>query len=359
VTAGGAPVDWRRAEQVALRVAARAPAVAPTFDASALPGMAELAERRVEAVTGLRAPTPATADGVIRLIDRGDWIRANIASFQALLQPLVDRWAERTGGPGGGRGASLRVTSQIAGAEVGVLLGWMSTRVLGQYDLLVGRDAGGDAVYLVAPNLATLEQAYGFDSADFHLWVLLHELTHRAQFTGVAWMRPHFTGLVEQAVASADPDPAALLRALREAAADRAAARERVREGGLVGLVASPEQRAVLERVGGLMSLLEGHGDVTMDRAGEGIVRGATRFGRVLRERRRRANPLAKVVQRLVGLEAKLEQYAAGARFIAEVERERGERGIERCWESPSELPSLEEIRRPQLWLDRTAREAA
>lgn len=353
-----APIDWRRAEQIAVRVAARASSPTATADPRWLEDRAAQAEDRVEAETGLRS---ASGRPQIQLIDRPTWIRANIASFQRLFQPLFDTWQERTeqkaaaaGKPAKPlNGVALSATRQFAGAEVGLLLGWMSTRVLGQYDVLLDRGTADDAVYLVGPNLAGLEAKHGFDADQFRTWVLVHELTHRAQFTGVPWMRPYFVGLVDESLRLANPDPVALLVALKAGIKSPADARARIRENGVIGLIAGDEQRAVLGRIGGLMSLLEGHGDVTMDRAAADIVPDAAHFSQVLRERRRNVTPFAKIVQRLIGLEAKMNQYAAGERFIAALESHGGPRVVDRCWESHESLPTLEEIRDPGRWLAR------
>jgi coenzyme F420 biosynthesis associated uncharacterized protein len=291
----------------------------------------------------------------VQVIDRADWIRANIASFQVLLEPLMTKWAELSKK---GPSAVRTLTSQLAAAEVGAMLGWMSTRVLGQYDLLVtdGQSDEG-AVYLVGPNLLGLEHKFGFPTEEFRLWVTLHELTHRAQFTGVPWLREHFLGLVRHTIELADPDPARLLAAVRDAMRDPDAARQRLRDGGIVAVVSTPEQQAVFNATAGLMSLLEGHGDVVMDRAGADVIPSAARFARVLRERRQRLNPLARLIQRLVGLEGKLSQYAAGERFIAEIEAVGGERAIDACWVRPENLPSLDEIRAPASWMERVGLE--
>lgn len=354
MSSAASPIDWGRAERIAVRIANRRPApagepVAGAHDIGAI-------EDQIEEVTGLRS---LAGPAQVHVIDRTEWIQANIASFQRLLAPLFERWQgkQRAGGP------AAAVTRQIAGAEFGAMLGWMSTRVLGQYDLLVGRDTPAeafgtpgttdDSVYLVGPNLASIEQRYGFDPAQFRTWVLLHELTHRAQFTGVPWMREHFTGLVDQSLSFVDPDPKALVEAVKEALRNREEALRHVRDNGVIGLIAGPEQRAVIARIGGLMSLLEGHGDITMTRAAGELVPSAERFARVLRERRRRSNPMARVVQRLTGIEAKLNQYAAGERFINAVEAAAGRRAIDRCWDAPANIPSLDEIRTPSHWLHR------
>ena len=136
-------------------------------------------------------------------------------------------------------------------------------------------------------------------------------------------------------------------------------ARQQLRETGLAGLIASPEQRAVIGRIGGLMSLLEGHGDVTMTRAAGDLVPDAERYARVLAARRAKGSPLNRLLMRLTGMEGKLNQYAAGERFIAAVEAVGGPRAIDVCWTSPAMLPSIDEIRDPQQWLRRIGRRAA
>lgn len=340
------PIDWVRAERVAIAIAARHRSPGTVW--APAPGMAATTdiEDAIEAVTGLR---PAHGTAQVRFVDRPEWIRANLDSFRVMLAPLLDRWADR----GAASRAGAAIARQVAGTELGALLGWMSTRVLGQYDTLLGRPPDDDAVYLLAPNLAEIERRYGFEPAEFRTWVLLHELTHRAQFTGVHWMRDHFAGLVARSLTFADPDPGALVEAMRVALRNRREAASHVRDGGVLGLLASPEQRAVMAQIGGLMSLLEGHGDITMTRAAGPMVPSAPRFERILRERRRTANPLSKAVMRLTGVEAKLNQYAAGARFIEMVEQVGGPRVVDRCWESAASLPTLDEVRAPQQWLRR------
>lgn len=354
MTGAASPVDWARAERVATLIAARRPA--PLGDVAGWDPPMELIEQQIEDVTGLRS---AAGTATAQLIDRPTWIHANIESFRALLQPVFEK-LEAKRPTGGAANAMNSVSRQIAGAQLGTMLGWMSTRVLGQYDLLVGRDGTGDgAVYLVASNLATVEEKFGFDATSFRTWVLVHELTHRAQFTGVPWMRGYFTGMVDAAINAVDPDPQVILAALKDALRNRAEARQQVRDSGVAGLIASPEQRKVITRIGGLMSLLEGHGDVTMTRAAGGLVSDAERFARVLSERRRRGNPLSRLVLRLTGMEGKLNQYAAGERFIAAVEAVGGPRMIDVCWKSPEQLPSLDEIRTPELWLQRVGERVA
>jgi coenzyme F420 biosynthesis associated uncharacterized protein len=303
----------------------------------------------VTAETGL---VPATGAARVRVTDRAGWVHANVRSFQRMLSPLTAKLGSKLAQS---RAAST-VTRHVTAVEMGTLLGWMSTRVLGQYDLLLveGEDVDEqDIVYYVGPNVLALEKRFGFPPREFRLWLALHEVTHRAQFTGVPWLQPYFLSLVDGILGSVDPDPGRLLHALRRAVDETRAGRNPLDEGGLVALFATEEQRGVMDRIGGLMSLLEGHGDVTMDRAGADRIPSADRFGRVLRARRNSRPGPAKAVQKLVGLDAKLKQYEAGERFIAAVEAEGGPELLATVWEGPERLPTLGEIRDPAAWLAR------
>ena len=344
-------VDWALAERVAVRVAGEEPFAASYHYDSLAPDFQELAaqaERLVGEATGLwSAAGPARA----RVTDRPAWIRANIASFQRLLRPLTDRLGQRLHG-----GSAAAVTRKLTALEVGALLGWMSTRVLGQYDLLIIEDEDPheqDLVYFVGPNVLALEKRFSFPPREFRLWLALHEVTHRVQFTGIPWLREHFLSLVEESLQAVDPDPRRLLESVKELTRPGRHGSSPLDDGGLVGLLASPEQREVLGRIGGLMSLLEGHGDVTMDRAGADRIPSAERFSRVLRERRRTGSAPVRLLQKLIGLEAKLAQYEAGERFIAVVEAAGGTELLDEAWTGPEMLPTLAEIREPQRWIER------
>lgn len=350
------PVDWDLAERVAVRVAGREPLAESYHYARLAEDFEEvtaLAEELVERATGLRSASgPARA----RVVDRGDWVRANIASFGRLLRPLTDRMAERLEDRRGPGALLAGASRKAAAVEIGAVLGWMATRVLGQYDLLIIEDEDPDdqdIVYYVGPNVLALEKRFGFPPREFRLWLALHEVTHRAQFTGIPWLREHFLSLVNKTLEAVDPDPRRFLDALARVVEDLRSGNNPLDEGGLATLLASPDQRDLFGRIGGMMSLLEGHGDVTMDRAGEGHVPSAERFSRALRQRRREGGSVAKLVQRLVGIDAKLKQYAQGESFIRYVERHGGPRALDAAWRGPEWLPDMSEIRSPQDWLDR------
>ncbi|MGO9343619.1 MAG: zinc-dependent metalloprotease [Acidimicrobiales bacterium] len=317
------------------------------------------AEDLVVRATGLE-PRSGPPRGVV--VDRADWVRANIRSFRRLLAPLIDK-LEQTQLP---RPLSS-VSGAVTGTQLGLVIGWMSTRVLGQYDILFTEDSisaaeedkagsgesGGDVVSYVGPNIVGLERRHGFAPEQFRLWIALHEVTHRCQFTGVPWLHEYFLSLVDEGLSGMTPDPGRFAESLRRAIDEIRAGRNPLEQSGLIGLVAGPEQLATIGKIQALMSLLEGHGDITMNRAGAELVPDAAKFAAVLHDRRKRAGPAARLMQQLIGMDAKLRQYEQGERFIEAVETIGGPELLARVWEAPDRLPSLEEIRDPSAWVAR------
>jgi coenzyme F420 biosynthesis associated uncharacterized protein len=344
------PVDWGLAERVARRIAGREPLATSYLGPSLARDFTDVtveAEAAVTGLTGLRPPTPAVAT----VLDRGDWVGANVRSMRRLLAPFSERVGERMAAS-----PAAPVGRRIAGAELGFLLGYVAQRVLGQYDLLVFDDASSgisdDAVYYVGPNVLGLEKRYAFRPRDFRLWIALHELTHRAQFTGVPWLKDYFLGLVGELVGGVEPDPRRMLGAVARAVDEVRRGRNPIDEGGVVSLFASAEQRETLAKVQALMSLLEGHGNAVMNRLGAQLVDGQARMARVL-QARRNARGATALLHRLLGLELKMRQYELGESFIDAIERQAGFHAIDPAWQSPDLLPTLDELSAPETWLAR------
>jgi len=343
-------IDWELAERIARRCRGAEPLVDPALRDELHDSYGRLtaqAERYVTDETGL---VPAVGTARARVTDRDGWIAANAVSFQRLLRPLTDKL-------GADQSASARLLGAKLGAtQFGLLLGWMSARVLGQYDLLVVEDEhveDQDIVYYVGPNLLAMERRYALPPEQFRLWVALHECTHRAQFTGVPWLRPYFLAQVHELLDSVDADGARLAESVRRTVAEVRAGERPLDRGGLAAVFATPAQLAVLDRLGGLMSLLEGHGEVVMNRAAAGRVPTAWRFERVLQTRREAARGLTRLLNRLLGFEAKMHQYAEGQRFIEAIEAHGGRALFDQVWQGPEWLPTLAEIRAPQTWVAR------
>jgi len=339
-------IHWPLARRVARRVAGTHP-LEGTYHSALLarqaPEMVARAARLVEEETGLSwVGTPA-----VEVVTRREWAEANLRGFSRLLAP-----AEQALGSGG---LGRRLTSRLVGAEVGALVGVLSRRVLGQYELVFPSDDedDSDTVMFAGANILAMERQHEFRPDEFRFWVALHECTHRVQFTGVPWMRDYFLDLVSELIAESAPEPGRMQRMreeLREAARH---GRPVVDETGIMGLLATPEQRGLIDRIQALMSLLEGHGHVVMDRIGARELVSVDRMSKTLKMRRN--DPRMAAFLRLSGLEMKMRQYEMGEAFIRGIERHAGFSALDAVWEGPERLPTLDEIREPQRWLERVA----
>jgi coenzyme F420 biosynthesis associated uncharacterized protein len=349
-------VDWRLAAATGTRLVPPGPkvgladAVATVED---LRRTADRADRHVAETTGLDA---AAGSALTVVVDRPDWIRANVASFQLLADPIIDSLLAKRPNSTPGTFAT-QVGSRAAGLEVGALLSYLATRVLGQFELLgpprtPGDESAPGRLTLVAPNIVAAERSLDVDPADFRLWVCLHEVTHRTQFAAAPWLHGHVQDLLREFMLAADLDANALLGRLRNAVSGLTGGHGRG-DLSIIELIQTPEQRAILDRLTGLMSLLEGHADVVMDLVGPSVVPSVATIRERFDQRRRDAKPLQRFFRRFIGLEMKMKQYAEGARFVRSVIDAVGMSGLNAVWEAPSRLPSGAEIRDPSRWLAR------
>ena len=346
------PIDWRLAERVARTIAGRDAFADSYLAASLRPDFAAAtaeAESAVADYTGLRSPGRATAE----VVDRAGWVAANVRSMRRMLEPLTDRVAEKIA-----RSPLAPVGRRVAGTELGVLLGYVSQRVLGQYDLLVPDEDGAptdDRVYYVGANVLGLEKRFAFRPGDFRLWIALHEVTHRAQFTGVPWLRDYFLAQVHELVGGIEPDPGMVFAAIGRAADEIRKGRSPVGERGLVGLFGTADQQVAMDRMQALMSLLEGHGNAVMNQLGAHMLDGQERMAAVLSARRTTRGATA-VLHRIMGLEMKMRQYEVGEAFVEAVTQEAGFRALDAAWQGAEYLPTLPEPTAPTDWLDRVGR---
>jgi coenzyme F420 biosynthesis associated uncharacterized protein len=333
-------VDWDFAVPVGSRVAGPGPDVSPDEAAAAVVELREGAARStplVQEFTGLHAE-PGTAP--VLVVDRKGWLRANADGFATILTPIVDKLAEKKGPPSAFAEA---VGSRVTGAEVGLMLGFLGTKVLGQFDPFY---APHGRLLLVAPNVVHVEREIHADPTDFRLWVCLHEETHRVQFTANPWLGDH---LLAQMNELADTiEPSALLEGLR-----RGAEAIRGGNGSVLDLVSSPEQKEILDRVTGVMSLLEGHADVVMDGVGPTVIPSVAQIRAKFNQRRQGVGALDKLLRRLLGLDAKMAQYRDGAAFVRHVVDKVGMDDFNAVWGGPSSLPSKAEIGDPDAWVAR------
>ena len=334
--------DWDAAIQIGKRVAGPGPPVPPEERARM---REDLADRVVRAegivseltdlhVTGFRSRAWA--------MGRGDWIRQNVGGLQRLMEPLAQRLLQR-------RPNRPSIARKAVGAQAGAVLGYVSRRVLGQYDVFLPPDDEG-LIYFVGPNLVEAERRYGLVSADFRLWVAIHEVTHRVQFSVAPWLRSFLSGVVDEYLDTVAVDPHQLMEQLKRAADE---ARTGTGPGGILRLL-TPEQRIIFDRAQAMMALLEGHASYVMNQVGTDVIPTLPQLKRAL-QARRTVRGVESRLQRAIGFDQKVAQYDRGERFVGEVIDRIGMGGFNLVWESRENLPRPSEVGDPAAWVARVA----
>jgi coenzyme F420 biosynthesis associated uncharacterized protein len=348
-TAIDALVDWDLAVRTAGRLVRPGPPVSRAEAADAVEELRRFAADstgHVAAVTGL---TTVPDEGVL-VIDRPGWVKANVAGFRTLLAPVVtEAVLKRRHAP---NPLVSAIGSRVTGAELGSLLAFLSSRVLGQYDAF---DANGGRLLLVAPNVVHVERELDVDARDFRLWVCLHEETHRVQFAATPWLRDHLLERIRSLVGDLLGEPGAVLERLTSALRNLpdVIRGDQGSGAGLIDLIQTPEQRRTLAELTAVMSLLEGHADVVMDEAGPAVIPSVAEIRRKFTRRRAGRGAVDQFLRRLLGLDAKMRQYADGARFVRGAVDRVGMEGFNTVWSGPQALPTPEEISQPEAWVRR------
>jgi coenzyme F420 biosynthesis associated uncharacterized protein len=283
------------------------------------------------------------------VMGRGDWIRQNLKGLQRVLEPLAVRIAEKRPDA---LNEKRRFSRKALGVQIGGLLGYVSRRVLGQVDIFLPPDDDG-LIYFVGPNLVEVERTFSLPSNDFQLWVAIHEVTHRVQFSSATWLRGHLTGMVDSYLDSVSLDPKELLDQLAKAVEDLHGS-SASGPSGILRLL-TPEQRALFERTQAMMSLIEGHASYVMNQVAQDVVGDLPRLQAAL-ARRRAVGGWEKRVQHAIGFDQKVAQYDSGERFVAAVVDRIGMQGFNLVWAEPGNLPQPGEIGDPDRWIARVVR---
>lgn len=342
-------IDWVLAERIARYVAGSGDGRLPEAD---LVQLADESERRVTAYTGLVpiAPLP-TPEG----IGRPEWVKTNLGAMRLLLDPVLKQADSRLG--------PLRPAVQIGiglvlSTEVGAVVGYLAQRVLGQYELVLLDEAVEDRpprLLFVLPNLGQAVQAFGAEEREFMTWVALHEVTHAVQFAGVPWLHPHLSSLVRELLQTAELRLDSERRLRVPSGQEVRRVLSALRRGDFISIVASPSERATIDRVQAVMAVIEGHAEHVMDAVAPDLLPSLPHLREALDRRRRSQSTLSRLVARLLGLDLKLRQYEQGKRFCDAIVQEGGTEALRRLFSSPESLPSLHELETPSAWLERMA----
>ncbi|QXQ10460.1 zinc-dependent metalloprotease [Paeniglutamicibacter sp. Y32M11] len=363
-------INWDLAASTAAKLSTAGPSLTEAEITTVVADLRRKAEASVEHVhriTGLAAAADLR-DSQVLIVDRASWAKANTQSFEAMLAPAMETLAKT-------RGEKISEATQLlsataTGVEMGAILAFMSSKVLGQYDPFAGLLRAdlptGGRLMLVAPNIVAIERELKVDANDFRLWVTLHEQTHRVQFAAAPWLRDHLQSKIVELLASLLAEPEALGERLRAAASDvmrgakaleksvaTAKDAEGIESGGVLSALRTREQKEILSHITAVMSLLEGHANVVMDAVDSSIVPTVRTIRQRFGGRGKDRGMVEKWLRKVLGLDAKMRQYADGQRFVNRAVKLMGMEGFNRVWDSAENLPSENELHHPELWVQR------
>jgi coenzyme F420 biosynthesis associated uncharacterized protein len=341
-------VDWNMAERVAGALSGSGPEW--DGDEEELRSESDRAAELVRHYTRLR---PKGGVPSAELVDRAEWAQVNLETFRELSAKVERHLEERMDSRNGGRGLQRTIVGAATGAEIGLAVGYLSQRVIGQYDVALIGPARAPRLLFVGPNLSAARARLGVDRDLFLRWIALHETTHAVHFASVPWLREHIGGIAEELFekAAIEVKPGELLGKLA-----RTGPRELVRSatnGELATLLWPEPQRLLVEKLTATMTLIEGYAEHVMDAVGDRLDPGYTDLRRALDRDRERRGLLDSIVSKVLGLDMKLAQYRRGKAFADEVVRAHGIRTLNRAWREPDALPRPEELDSPAEWVDR------
>jgi putative hydrolase len=339
------PVNWKLAREIAESVSGVADPVEP-WVAEEFEELTHTAALRVSAASPLDA-TPAS--GSARVVDRRTWASENVTGFAYLAEPLASKMA---GPPGQSPFDAVLgpLGPALVGMQMGSMAGFMSLRVLAQFDVGLPVDAVG--AYYVAPNVAAFADDHSLDLRQTRLWVALHEVTHQAEMA-VRWVRPHLRGLMTHFLDGLTFDSSALEEKIQGIADPESLERLLEDPAGLSGLLAGPESEQALAAIQSFMALLEGYAEWLVDRAAPGLIPEGPRLREAIDRRRAEPSQGEQMLQRVLGLDLQHHHYRRGTIFCDEVARRWGEDSLGRIWDGPAMLPTPAELADPLGWAAR------
>jgi coenzyme F420 biosynthesis associated uncharacterized protein len=346
-------IDWEQARSIAVNMnrAASLTAVERQRLDAEYTQLVEKAIPVVESYVGISLPR---ASVTTLAFDRVDWINANIDAFRDMLAPF-EALAQDDAKKGTAGQFMAGVNRKVVSLEVGILLGYLSRRVLGQYDIaLLGREQiDGGKLYYVEPNIRHIESNLDLPADDFRMWLALHETTHVFEFEGFPWVRPYFNEMLEEYFDYLKEDAALLGQGLKNMKIFIDRARSGDAGTSWIEHLMNEKQRELFNRMQTMMSVIEGYSNHVMNAVGRRLLDNYEPISRKFEHRQANRSQAELFFAKLTGLDVKMEQYRLGEQFIDAAVAERGHDFAVRVWSGPEYLPSPEELRDARRWIKR------
>lgn len=295
----------------------------------------------------------------VEVFGQPEWIDANIVTFRFLFDPISERYVrmleelETDQGVPSGRTAR-KVARTVLSTQVGIIMGYLSRNVLGQFDLSLPEPEKGGKLYVVEPNVMRVQRELGVEPGEFRMWITLHEVTHSFEFHCNGWLRPFMMASMQDYLNSIDWKNLARPDFFRKMRGKNIDEDDALKAGGLISIIATPEQRAILARLQAVMSVLEGYSNHVMDQVGMTLLPTYDEMKERFDRRRESKSAVERLFQRLIGIDLKMQQYKIGQKFVDEVVSAEGIDFMNRVWGNADRMPTMDEITNPSAWITRT-----
>ncbi|TMC44204.1 MAG: hypothetical protein E6J25_04100 [Chloroflexi bacterium] len=328
-------IDWGRVEEIALARCGEGQDLAAdqNRDQTYQQIAAELEPLLAEALGLGAAQAGSQLYPGLTAVGRRQWVRFNIRIFRQMFEPLEGLQRLIPGS------LILNVGQKGLTRYLGLMLGLLARRVLGQYDpALLGREpVETSSLILVEPNVQAWAQKDKLPIDELRRWLAMHEMTHAWEFKAHPWLQAYLEGLLKQVLVGGlgdghRPSRLELIRTLT---------------------VGVGQQWKAIAKMQAVMSLLEGYSNLVMNEVGRRELPHFALLEGAYRRRQEQRTPIERAFLRLTGLEMKLRQYVLGERFCREVRDAGGRELLARVWEGPPWLPTMAEIQQPQLYIER------
>jgi putative hydrolase len=344
------PVNWKLAAEITGSIAGAAepiePDLAEEYQELGLAAQLLLDEHTPLDLSAQRHPDP---------IDRAGWAAENRESFRYLLEPLSGKLGGDLGGDLGGAnpmGALMgSMGPAILGMQAGTMVGFMSHRVLGQFDTGVPA-LDTQKRYLVVPNVEAFAADHDLDQRSVRMWAAMHELANDAVWE-VEWLRTHLVSAIDDFYEGVEFDPSRLMEQLSSFERPEDLEGTFDGPGGLSGLLGVKEQPEQADRVQAITAFAEGYIDYLVGVAAGEVLPDADRLDEAYNRRRAEPNQAEQFLQQLVGLSLERHRARDAALFCAEVARRWGSDALDEIWQHPDRLPTLSELTDPVGWAAR------